>query len=120
MLKGNPIADDLEYRNRVFRILPGLKNLDVILTPRADRDFCRRYRKREEPDDPDSGAGAQNQEKGAESEPDGEEGADCKHEKAATETEESGLIGSLRKQTSLEEIKVIASPDEVTCLSIMI
>ena len=22
VLKGNPIADDLEYRNRVFRILP--------------------------------------------------------------------------------------------------
>ena len=42
MLKGNRIARDNNYRDRIFRMLPNLKNLDVIVTPRAPRTLCRR------------------------------------------------------------------------------
>ena len=41
MLKGNPIARHDDYRVRIWRMLPNLKNLDVIVTPRAPRTFCR-------------------------------------------------------------------------------
>ena len=41
VLKGNQISRRSDYRQRIFRMLPHLKNLDVIVTPRAPR-FCKR------------------------------------------------------------------------------
>ncbi len=40
VLKGNPISFDSEYRPTIFRMLPGLKNLDEIMYPRAQRFVC--------------------------------------------------------------------------------
>ena len=42
VLAGNPVSADPDYRPTVFRILPRLKNLDVVVTARADRAQCRR------------------------------------------------------------------------------
>ena len=42
VLRGNPVSTtDPDYRATVFRILPNLKNLDVVVTARADRAHCR-------------------------------------------------------------------------------
>ena len=42
VLKGNPISYEPEYRPTIFRILPGLKNLDVITMKRVPRTICKK------------------------------------------------------------------------------
>jgi hypothetical protein len=42
VLQGNPISYDSDYRSHIFRILPGLKNLDVIMMPRAPKTVCKK------------------------------------------------------------------------------
>ena len=39
---GNPISYDPEYRPTIFRILPSLKNLDVITMKRVPRTICKK------------------------------------------------------------------------------
>ena len=63
VLKGNRISrqrnPDRDYRQRIFRMLPNLKNLDVIVTPRAPR-VCRRNSQdnNDQNDDAENGAAA--------------------------------------------------------------
>ena len=42
VLKGNGISRRRDYRHRIFQMIPHLKNLDVIVAPRAPR-ACRKY-----------------------------------------------------------------------------
>jgi len=42
VLKGNPISYDEDYRCTIFRILPSLKNLDVIMMQRAPKYVCKK------------------------------------------------------------------------------
>ena len=42
VLKGNPISYEPEYRQTIFRILPSLKNLDVITMKRVARTICKK------------------------------------------------------------------------------
>ena len=49
VLKGNPISYEVEYRPTIFRILPGLKNLDVIMMKRVPKTIC----KKDKPDEDD-------------------------------------------------------------------
>ena len=49
VLKGNPISYEVEYRPTIFRILPGLKNLDVIMMKRVPKSIC----KKDKPDEDD-------------------------------------------------------------------
>ena len=39
ILKGNSISYDVDYRATIFRILPGLKNLDVITMKRQSNEI---------------------------------------------------------------------------------
>ena len=42
VLKGNAISYDDDYRPTIFRILPNLKNLDVIMMQRAPKMVCKK------------------------------------------------------------------------------
>ena len=51
VLKGNPISYDVDYRATIFRILPGLKNLDVITMKRVSKTICKKDTSPNEDDD---------------------------------------------------------------------
>ena len=51
VLKGNPISYEVEYRPTIFRILPGLKNLDVIMMKRVPKSICKKDKSPNEDDD---------------------------------------------------------------------
>ena len=51
VLKGNPISYEVEYRPTIFRILPGLKNLDVIMMKRVPKTICKKDKSPNEDDD---------------------------------------------------------------------
>ena len=56
-MKGNRISRNRDYRARIFRMLPNLKNLDVIVTPRAPRVCRKNTLDNNDPnDDPENGA----------------------------------------------------------------
>lgn len=42
VLQGNPISHEENYRPTIFRILPMLKNLDIIIAPRAPKTLCKK------------------------------------------------------------------------------
>ena len=53
VLQGNPIAFESEYRATIFRILPSLKNLDVIMMKRVPKTVCKKDKSPTEDDDLD-------------------------------------------------------------------
>ena len=51
VLQGNPISYESEYRATIFRILPGLKNLDVIMMKRVAKSVCKKDKSPTEDDE---------------------------------------------------------------------